>query len=399
MTTAIIGSLGGNYSWKLARLALWQLINSQKSQLDELREKLEAEFDATVVLTYKGRDAIEYVLSAYGVAAGDQVLTQAFTCHAIEEAITRVGAEPVFVDLGSDGFNPDVKTLDKALAKAPKAKLVLIQHTLGIPATMKPLAAWAAKHKLVLVEDLAQGYGATDEDGRPVGSLADAVILSFGRDKIIDAVSGGAAALRRKPTTELPMLSPAPMSAWWRDVIYPTVVLSVRSTFDWGLGKVILKVATATGLLRSPVASPTTTMHSLPVQLAAMVLGQLRSLAQQREHRLLLGEFYQHELKMIPIHQSRVPAAACSLVRWPVMVDDPDQLAKQLKKSGIYLTDRWYRVPVDSGSLNRPSAYVTGSCPRAEKLAAKVFNLPTHGHISLEQATRVITALKANVKE
>lgn len=399
MTTAVIGSLGGNYTWALARLSLWQLLHSRKNQLDELREKLETEFAATVVLTYKGRDAIEYALSAYGVAPGDQVITQAFTCHAIEEAITRVGAEPIFADLGADGFNPDVKTLEKALAKAPKAKAVLIQHTLGIPATMKPIAAWAAKHQLVLIEDLAQGYGATDDDGRPVGSLADAVILSFGRDKIIDAVSGGAAALRRKPTTELPMLSPAPMSAWWRDVVYPITVLSVRATFDWGLGKVILKIATIIGWLRSPVASPTTTMHSLPVQLAALVLFQLRSLAEQRDHRVLLGEFYQHELSQTAIRQPQVVASQCSLVRWPVLVPEPDMLALQLKKHGVYLTDRWYRVPVDSGSLNRPSLYSAGSCPRAEKLAAQVFNLPTHAHISLEQATRVITALKANVKE
>jgi len=53
------------------------------------------------------------------------------------------------------------------------------------------------------------------------------------------------------------------------------------------------------------------------------------------------------------------------------------------------LADRWYRAPVDSGSLARPTVYQTGSCPNAEAVAKKIVNLPTHINVEIKDAQRI----------
>ncbi len=123
-----------------------------------------------------GTDALVLALRGLGVGAGDEVITTAFSFFATAEAITLVGADPVFVDVEPGTFN-----IDSAAAEAKvtaRTRALLPVHLYGHPAPMAPLRALAERHGLALVEDCAQAFGARYGQAR-VGGLGAAGCFSF----------------------------------------------------------------------------------------------------------------------------------------------------------------------------------------------------------------------------
>lgn len=389
----IFNSLGSNYTLSDAWLAIQQL-GIKKDQRPKLIQRLDHKFAGQTHLFYKGRDAIEFTLRSYGIGQGDQVITQAFACFAIEEGIVRTGAKPVYVDIAPQTLNPSVATLETARQSAPQAKAVLIQHTLGLPAPILAIKKWCHQHQLLLIEDLAQSIGAVDEQGQPLGTLADAIILSFGRDKIIDAVSGGAAIFKLKPTqlaqAEALVSSTLDSNIVVKDMLYPLLTWLIRQTHSLGIGKIIFQICKRTGWLTSPIASPTQQMVKLPSAYAPLIWRQLDQLASSLQDRRKKASYYAADLKLI---SGDLIDRAANL-RVAFLIAKPDQLTKSLTKAGIYLTDRWYRQPVDCGSLNCHSEYIKGSCPNAELAAQQVVNLPTHRGINLASIEKIVQLIQ-----
>ncbi|MCB9150440.1 MAG: DegT/DnrJ/EryC1/StrS family aminotransferase [Caldilineaceae bacterium] len=123
-----------------------------------------------------GTCALELTLRALEIGPGDEVITVAHTFIATAEAISTVGAIPVFVDI-----DPLTYTLDPArLADAitPRTRAIMPVHLYGQPADMDALRALAAAHNLYLIEDAAQAHGATWR-GQSTGLLGDAACFSF----------------------------------------------------------------------------------------------------------------------------------------------------------------------------------------------------------------------------
>jgi len=413
MQKPIFHSLGSNYSLSFAVLALRQLFGSSAVATSKLKEKLENRYEGEAFLFYKGRDAIEFSLRYFGIGEGDEVITQAFTCFAIEEAIRRAGARPLYVDLAKNQLNPSVQTLQHALKLATKPKAVLIQHTLGYPAAIKQIAEWARAQKLILIEDVAQAFGASDDDGVELGTYADVVICSFGRDKIIDAVSGGAAIIKtryvKKSLLNKLHAQPGifhvhgrvPFRIVARDMVYPFFTWLIRRTHQWILGKLIFRLGRALRILTSPIASPTSQTTLMPAADAALALSQLRNLAKQLEHRRALAQIYAPLLKNVEVKKIDGPKSLeieqSTNLRFPITVSDPLKLVHAFAHEHIYLSDRWYRAPVDSGSLHEKSMYLTGSCPNAEALAQHMFNLPTHMEVTAEDAQQIVKIVEKNL--
>jgi dTDP-4-amino-4,6-dideoxygalactose transaminase len=105
-----------------------------------------------------GTDALHLALIAAGIKEGDEVITTAFTFIATAEAIRYVGATPVFVDIVPGTYNIDVTKIEAAVTK--KTRAILPVHIFGQPVDMKAIMAIAEKHKLLVVEDCAQSFGA-----------------------------------------------------------------------------------------------------------------------------------------------------------------------------------------------------------------------------------------------
>lgn len=135
-----------------------------------------------------GTDALVIGLRALGVGPGDEVITTPFTFFATAEAISLVGATPVFVDIDPRTFNLDPELIPAAIT--PRTKAILPVHLYGRPAEMEPILAIAEEHGLKVLEDCAQAFGAT-YSGRKVGTLGHAGAFSFFPSKNLGAYGDG----------------------------------------------------------------------------------------------------------------------------------------------------------------------------------------------------------------
>src|SRR5690625_2920491 len=135
-----------------------------------------------------GTDALILTLEAFGIGDGDEVITTPFTFVATAEAITRVGATPVFVDVDEDTFNINPQRIVEKINQATKA--ILPVHLFGQPADMDAINKIAREHELIVIEDACQAFGATYK-GKEVGSLSDATCFSFFPTKNLATMGDG----------------------------------------------------------------------------------------------------------------------------------------------------------------------------------------------------------------
>jgi len=123
-----------------------------------------------------GLEALQLILRALGIGAGDEVIVPANTYIATWLAVSNAGASVVPVEPDERTFNLDPSRIEAAITS--KTKAVLPVHLYGQPADMGPINEIARKHGLKVIEDAAQAHGARYRDQR-VGSLGDAAGWSF----------------------------------------------------------------------------------------------------------------------------------------------------------------------------------------------------------------------------
>jgi len=139
-----------------------------------------------------GTDALWLGLAVSGVRAGDEVFTTPFSFFATASAITRCGAKPVFVDVDPDTLNIDPKAIAARIHRSHSAKMkaILPVHLYGQCANMDELNRLASEHKLAVVEDAAQAFGAAWR-GRRAGDLAPVAAFSFYPTKNLSCFGDG----------------------------------------------------------------------------------------------------------------------------------------------------------------------------------------------------------------
>lgn len=147
------------------------------SYTKELESKLAKYLDVKHVIgVANGTDALVIALEALGIKDGDEVITTPFTFFATAEAISVVGAKPVFVDVSLDDFNIDVNKIEEAITERTKA--IMPVHIFGTPADMDKINEIAKKYNLYVIEDACQAIGAKYRD-KMVGELGDVACFSF----------------------------------------------------------------------------------------------------------------------------------------------------------------------------------------------------------------------------
>lgn len=150
-----------------------------------LAEKLHVSEAITVA---SGTDALILTLHAYEIGPGDEVITTPFTFIASAEAITRLGARPVFADVDPTTGLIDPKQIKKHITN--KTKAIIPVHLFGQAADMDEINQLAKEANLVVIEDACQAFGATYK-GRPVGSLGHAACFSFFPTKNLGGLGDG----------------------------------------------------------------------------------------------------------------------------------------------------------------------------------------------------------------
>jgi dTDP-4-amino-4,6-dideoxygalactose transaminase len=132
---------------------------------------------------------MEMALLACGIGAGDEVITPALSFVATANVIVRVGARPVFVDVGLDSRNIDLDQAEAAIT--PRTRAIMPVHFAGLPVNLERLYAIAARHRLRVIEDAAHAIGSVWA-GKRIGSFGDLVCFSFHPNKNITTIEGGA---------------------------------------------------------------------------------------------------------------------------------------------------------------------------------------------------------------
>jgi len=159
-------------------------------------QRFEQAFAASVGVPHavgcnSGTDALILALRALGIGPGDEVITCSFSFFATAEAISAVGATPVFVDVDPATYLINLELIEPAITPATKALIPV--HLFGRPVDMTRLMAIATAHNLRVVEDCAQATGAS-WNGQPVGSFGDVGCFSFFPTKNLGAAGDGGAA-------------------------------------------------------------------------------------------------------------------------------------------------------------------------------------------------------------
>lgn len=154
--------------------------------------RLEEEFAQYCGVKYalgvtSGSSALKVALTAMDVGPGDEVLVPAFTFLATYEAVLEVGAIPVMCDI-DDTLNFDPGEIEKKKTRYTKA--VIPVHMCGSAAKIDKIMRIARKNKLMVLEDNAQGCGASFK-GKKLGGFGDMGIFSFDYYKTLTTGEGG----------------------------------------------------------------------------------------------------------------------------------------------------------------------------------------------------------------
>ena len=136
--------------------------------------------------------ALEVALELCGIGPGDEVITPAMSFTATPNVIMRVGAKPVFVDVGLASRNIDLDAVEDAIT--PNTRAIMPVHFAGLAVDCDKLYAIAEKHGLRVIEDAAHAIG-TQWRGKKIGSFGDLVSFSFHPNKNMTTIEGGALCL------------------------------------------------------------------------------------------------------------------------------------------------------------------------------------------------------------
>lgn len=139
-----------------------------------------------------GTDAIEILLQAMGIGPGDEVIVPAISWIATSEAVSTVGATPIFVDLHPETYTIDPNLIEAKITK--KTKAIIPVHLYGNPADMPAIMKIAASYNLKVLEDCAQAHGA-EIAGKRIGGWGDASSFSFYPGKNLGAYGDAGAML------------------------------------------------------------------------------------------------------------------------------------------------------------------------------------------------------------
>jgi len=378
-------------------------------------KELENQFEEYLGTQYafsfnSGRSALLAILDAMDIKKGDEVLLQGFTCNAAVNPILARGAKPVFVDI-DDTINMDPSDLADKITSRSRA--IIIQHSFGWPAQVDKISKIAKQNNLYLIEDVAHALGAKYQ-GKFCGTFGDAAFFSFGRDKIISSVFGGMAITNNenlaKKIREFQERALFPSNFWiFQQLLHPILVnclILPAYGLHRNLGIIMFGIFHKTSILPKAVSKEEKRgkvskyfPKKMPMALAILAVNQLKKLKIFNEHRRMLADFYRKELEktgfILPFNkllEDRAPI----FMRYPVLITNinTDKILTESRKKKIYLNDGWRKTPVvpPDTDINKMK-YQWGSCPKAEKIAKTIINLPTHINISKKQARKIVDFL------
>ena len=318
-----------------------------------------------VVTCASGTDALLMVLMAKGVGRGDAVLCPSFTFCATGEAVALTGATPVFVDVEQATFNMDAASVSRGIATARQqgltAKAVMPVDLFGQSADHDAIGAIAASEGLFVLDDAAQGFGASYK-GRRIGTFGLATATSFFPAKPLGCFGDGGAIFTDDAELAA-MLRSIRVHGQGSDK-YDNVRLGLTARLD-------------------------------TVQ-AAILIEKLKIFEDEIAARNEVAERYARGLGNV-VTVPRLAAGCTSVwaqytIRLPEGTDR-DGFAAALKAQGIP-TAIYYPKSMHQQTAYRDFPVADGGLPVSERLSEDVISLPMHAYLDAATQERVIQAVR-----
>jgi len=343
-----------------------------------------------VVLTGSGTQALTLALRAS--APRDRqplVALPAYACYDVVSGAVGADARMVFYDVDPPTLAPDSGSLEEVCALNPDA--VVIAPLYGVPVDWEAVRRVVTPCGALLVEDAAQGLGATWH-GEPLGSLGDVSVLSFGRGKGWTGGTGGALLER---TAEARAALPRAPARSGLDV-------AAHAVAQWLLGRpraYWLPASLPWLALGETEYHPPKAPEMMPELAAALVLAHDREARRESETRkhnateileiLATSEAYD---SLVPI---RAPAGGeAGYLRLPVLASHgmdgfPD--ADAARAQGVM---PGYPRALPDLPASRERAIAGPPTPGATRLVREVITLPTHGLVTSADKAQVVETMK-----
>mgnify|MGYP002639682834 CR=1 FL=1 len=372
------------------------------NETQELKEEIARIFPGQVSTFDTGRGALLGLLKSLEISKGDEVILQGYTCAVVPNAIIAAGGTPVYVDI-----NPRTLTLDPALVRAAMTRhtrAIICQHTFGIPADTSALRLICNEKDIALIEDCA--HVIPDEKSGKIGIYADAILLSFGRDKAISGVSGGAIITSHAMIAKRlqKMENNAQQRSSWHIlnlIGYPLRYAFAKSIWSLKVSKIYLHALRILHLLppilskQEKIGEAEHELFKMPNACAALALEQLRSLSALNEQRRKIMQTYsdaaQKENWNVPKGIFSSPAPQ----KFPLLLKNAEAIRQKLKLEQIYLDDGWCGAVINPRTVDqRNVGYEANSCPQAEEISQKILTLPIHPTMTSEQIVTLLDALE-----
>jgi dTDP-4-amino-4,6-dideoxygalactose transaminase len=311
-----------------------------------------------------GTDALGLSLIAKNLKRGQAVLVPSFTFAATAEVVAWFDAVPVFVDVCEDSFNMDPVSLEAGIATAKRLGLepagVITVDLFGLPAAYDEILTIAAAHRLWIICDAAQSFGATYK-GRKVGTIGDITTTSFFPAKPLGCYGDGGAVFTDDEETAAVLRS-----------------LRVHGQGSNKYDNVRIGMNARLDTIQAAVLS--TKLSIFADEIAA------RDRVASRYRDMLAG------LATTPI----VPAGFTSVwAQYTVRLragQDRDRVAARLKACGVP-TAVYYAKPLHQQTAYRDYPRAGNGLPISERLASEVLSLPMHPYLDDKSQTRIVDAL------
>ncbi|MBI3406132.1 MAG: DegT/DnrJ/EryC1/StrS family aminotransferase [Acidobacteria bacterium] len=309
-----------------------------------------------------GTDALILALHAAGVGAGDEVICPTFTYIATGDAISLLGARPVFADVFPDTYNLNPHDVEGRITSRTKA--IVPVHLYGQPADMDPVMEVARKRGIAVIEDNAQAIGARYK-GRRTGSIGEMGCISFFPSKNLGAYGDGG-----------------------------MIVTNSEKLADR------LRSLRGHGTRTHKYLSEEQGWNSRLDEIQAAVLRvKLRHLDKWAEARRANAARYDKLLGAIPgVRTPQVaPWAEHVYHQYTIRVSNRDRVQELLAQEGVPSTV-YYPVPMHLQVMFKSRGVGPGTLPFAERAANEVLSLPIYAELQQEQIERVAAALAKAIR-
>ncbi|MFN8858201.1 MAG: dTDP-4-amino-4,6-dideoxygalactose transaminase [Planctomycetaceae bacterium] len=319
-----------------------------------------------VLLTPSCTAALEMAAMLCDLQPGDEVILPSFTFVSTANAVVRLGAHPVFVDVRPDTLNLDENLIERALS--PRTRAIVPVHYAGVSCDMDRIMELARAHNLLVIEDAAQGVNASYR-GRPLGSIGHLGAYSFHETKNFICGEGGALCIN------------APEYIERAEIIRDKG--ANRRQFLRGQVDKYTWVDIGSSYVPSEICS-------------AFLYGQLELMDSISARRRQAYEFYDRELAPLEtaglLRRAQIPGdcTSNSHLVWIVLNDTAtrDALMAHLKAHGILAV--FHYVPLHSSPMGKRYGYRGDELPVTNDLSSRLLRLPLFYEILEEEQREVV---------